>query len=251
MQLRASIATRTDRMVLDCGLDSASIFFCDRGASEPRLSYVHHVGVSEEAQHIYKNERVFETDPFTQVIDRADRAGQLVRWGDKRLSDIAEKAKGYREFIQHYSVDVVGAYVQQLLPELFLVFGVHCRPGSHRKVSVLHELLEQEVASIAQLVGDQFFDAFLTHGEARRIAEAVLDDDGKQPSASSAVLKLSRRQREIADIISTGAQNKQVAHIFGLSEFTVENHLRKIYQKLGVHNRAGMIAELFRGSQLQ
>lgn len=245
MQLDASIAARADAMVGRCGLDSTSLFFCDRRRAEPALRYLYHVGVSEEAQHIYEHGRVFAEDPFPSMVEHAP-AGRMVRWTDRDLAGAADGALGYRSFLTHYSVDVVGAFVQQVLPGLFFVLGAHCRPGSRRKADVAHRLLEHEVEGIAGMVVTQLLRETLGGS-----AGTSLIDGWLSPARQSArpATSLTRREREIADLVSAGKLNKQVAHLLGLSEFTIENHLRRIYRKLGVHNRVGMAAALLRGPQ--
>lgn len=250
MRLEADTAARADAMVAGCGLDSTSLFFCDRRHPAPRLKYLHHCGVSDEAQHIYRHERVFVDDPFTCSAEAGDRRGRMIRWGGTEIDSFADRAVNYRYFLDHFSVEVVGAFVQQVLPGLFLVLGAHCRPGGHRSADVAHRLLEQEIEAIARMVLTQLLDETLASSAGRGLVDAVLDpvpaaEPVPHPSG------LSRREREIAGLVCEGKQNKQVAHACGLSEFTVENHLRRIYRKLGVHNRAAMTTAMLRGSTMQ
>lgn len=248
MRLLSDTATRADAMVAGCGLDSMSIFFCDRRRPAARLRYLHHHGVSEEAQHIYREGRVFEEDPFTQGLEPGDRQGRMIRWGGVELAGAADRAVNYRYFLDHYSVDVVGAFVRQVVPRLFLVLGAHCRPQPRHTPNVAHRLLEHEIEAIAGMVVGQLIDETLATGAGGQLVDGILDET---PVAGAAPAPLSRREREIADLVCEGKQNKQVAYVFGLSEFTVENHLRRIYRKLGVHNRAGMASAMLRGATVQ
>lgn len=243
MRLDASIVARADALVDHCGLDSMSLFFCDRRRANPALHYLHHHGVSAEAQHIYEHERVFAEDPFPCVVERAQSTGRMVRWNDRDLVGAADEAVAYRSFLTHYSVDVVGAFVQPVLPGLFLVLGAHCRPGAHRKSDVAHRLLEHEVEAVAGMVVGQLLRDTLSSGEGISLVDAWLTPAEQRNRRTGS---LTRREREIADLVCAGKLNKQVAHLLSLSEFTVENHLRRIYRKLGVHNRAGMAAALRR-----
>jgi ATP/maltotriose-dependent transcriptional regulator MalT len=57
-----------------------------------------------------------------------------------------------------------------------------------------------------------------------------------------ASLGLSTREREVMSLIADGHTNGEIAaHLF-LAEKTVKNHVRRIYSKLGVHNRPAAIA---------
>jgi DNA-binding NarL/FixJ family response regulator len=57
-----------------------------------------------------------------------------------------------------------------------------------------------------------------------------------------ASLGLSTREIEVMSLIAGGHTNGEIAaHLF-LAEKTVKNHVRRIYSKLGVHNRPAAIA---------
>jgi DNA-binding CsgD family transcriptional regulator len=55
---------------------------------------------------------------------------------------------------------------------------------------------------------------------------------------------LTRRELEVAMLVSEGEGNKQVADRLCLSEWTVSTYLRRIYAKLGVRSRAAMVARI-------
>lgn len=71
-----------------------------------------------------------------------------------------------------------------------------------------------------------------------RLAEAA---KAPQPDAPA---PLSPREREIADLVSTGMTNVAIAAQLFLSVRTVETHLSQIYRKLKVHNRAALTRAL-------
>ena len=55
-------------------------------------------------------------------------------------------------------------------------------------------------------------------------------------------LGLSAREIEVMSLIAGGHTNGEIAtHLF-LAEKTVKNHVRRIYSKLGVHDRSTAIA---------
>lgn len=56
-------------------------------------------------------------------------------------------------------------------------------------------------------------------------------------TAREAVTKLSARQRELLSILGTGAPNVEIARQMHLSDGTVKQYLREIFDKTGVANR--------------
>ena len=54
---------------------------------------------------------------------------------------------------------------------------------------------------------------------------------------------LSAREREVMSLIAGGHTNGEIAARLFLAEKTVKNHVRRIYSKLGVHNRSAAITQ--------
>jgi len=252
MLVSRETAARTNRMIDVCGLDSLSIFLSARSAGAANLTYLFHHGVSEDAQRDYRDGGVFEDDPFPQMVDVGDRCGRLIRWGDSRLERAASRSRDYRQFINFHGISVVGAWVQQVLPHFHLVIGAHRRPAGRHRNEIPFEYLEHETSAISQMVVAQLFEETLAGARGRTMLNAVLDDAvAAEPVAGNISFGLSSRELQIARLVGEGAQNKQVAFAIGISEFTVENHLRRIYRKLNVRNRAAMTARLAGGFYLQ
>jgi len=76
------------------------------------------------------------------------------------------------------------------------------------------------------------------------IATTVFAALRSQPDhpAQNAVGGLTRREREIMNLIVKGHPNRRIAQQVFVSEKTVKNHVNNIYGKLGVHTRAEAIA---------
>jgi DNA-binding CsgD family transcriptional regulator len=53
---------------------------------------------------------------------------------------------------------------------------------------------------------------------------------------------LSTREREILSSLSRGRTNSDIAEALDISLFTVKNHLKRIFRKIGVSNRTQAVA---------
>jgi DNA-binding NarL/FixJ family response regulator len=57
---------------------------------------------------------------------------------------------------------------------------------------------------------------------------------------------LTARERQVAQAISRGLTNKQIADEFGISPETVKRHLASIYSKLAIPGRVALAIHVFR-----
>lgn len=62
------------------------------------------------------------------------------------------------------------------------------------------------------------------------------------------VFGLSSRETDVVKCLCRGYTNKEIAERLFISELTVKGHLKKIYQKMGVHSRATLISRILAGS---
>ena len=51
---------------------------------------------------------------------------------------------------------------------------------------------------------------------------------------------LSDREIEISGLVSNGFSNEQIGKKLNISEATVKTHIRNIYSKTGIHDRANL-----------
>lgn len=57
-------------------------------------------------------------------------------------------------------------------------------------------------------------------------------------------LKLSKREKDVVNLLLEGKSNKQIAYVLGITDRTVEFHLRNIYVKYGVNSRLELVLRL-------
>jgi transcriptional regulator EpsA len=152
-------------------------------------------------------------------------------------------------------VDLAACAGPPLLPGLrhALVHGTRDPlPAGERLVAFLHTrpaAADAEARALALRLLVPFIDAAL-----RRLSLAPLPFvplPAKRPGppergcgAGSAVL--SERERQIMSWVAMGKTNPEIGCILCISEFTVKNHLKSIFTKLDVTNRAQAVAKLTR-----
>jgi DNA-binding CsgD family transcriptional regulator len=54
--------------------------------------------------------------------------------------------------------------------------------------------------------------------------------------------ELTRREREVMGLIAAGLSNRQIADLLVVSQKTVKNHICRIYQCIGVHERSQAVS---------
>lgn len=75
----------------------------------------------------------------------------------------------------------------------------------------------------------------------------VIEPSGPKQIAwlRAAAYGLSPREREIVDLVLRGASRKQIATTLYITEYTVQDHLSNIFDKVGVRGREALIKRLF------
>ncbi|MFT3965723.1 MAG: helix-turn-helix transcriptional regulator [Sphingobium sp.] len=241
-QLASGICDFTRHIVQACELDSASIFLCDRMSDQPELSYLFHTGISEEVKDIYYSNAVFHDDPFTdpQLQEQPDRVEDdtILPGSDRRVERIAGPSSRYRQFMYHYGIDVIGASTRRLMPGVYSTIGFHRKCATAHKKPVPMQQLDQLALRLQDMVAGHMLREILD--KANGLSTFRTSYFKRTDAASSS--PLSRRESEIAHLVCQGKLNKEIAYLTSLSEHTVENHLRRIYAKLSIHNRSSLVA---------
>lgn len=81
-------------------------------------------------------------------------------------------------------------------------------------------------------------EAALTAGSPDKLALAASGQD----AAAAHQLPLTRREREVAELVAQGLSNREIAERLFLSIRTVDSHLEHIYKKLGLSSRVKLTA---------
>ncbi|MET9734460.1 LuxR C-terminal-related transcriptional regulator [Streptomyces sp. NPDC006458] len=171
--------------------------------------------------------------------------GSAVRRPDRGLLEVARQAGGI--------VEVIGDHIQALAES--------DGAALHR---VSERLRDMGALPLAAEAAAQAARAFKAAGQRRkgREATAACTELLRAPSAvlppwlspesprQQDLAPLTPREREVAALAATGLSNRDIAGRLVVSVRTVENHLHRIYHKLGITARSHLLRGLQGGSLL-
>ncbi len=63
-------------------------------------------------------------------------------------------------------------------------------------------------------------------------------------SGQKQITSLTSRENEVAGYVAEGMSNRQIADLLGISEVTVKTHLTRIFKKLELKDRVGLVLHL-------
>jgi transcriptional regulator EpsA len=162
----------------------------------------------------------------------------FLRWGDNGRRPFVVSAKELLS-IRKCTCPLIEA-VQPM--RTILVHGMHDERGTFDSLYMLlswkpprHS--EQRTLRIADFLIPQVDIAL------RRVASLPNAETTsvKRPNGES--VGLTTREREIVDWICRGKINSEIGAALNISTFTVKNHLRRIFKKLGAANRADAVVK--------
>ncbi len=128
-----------------------------------------------------------------------------------------------------------------------LVSPVQHRTDTEQEIARLLERLYELAASSER---GQAIQQCSSDGKTRGSAPSVLRIETNEASytlvrqqrAQEERAALSPREQEIVQLVSSGHPNKAIARQLAISQHTVNTHVRRIFDKLGVNSRAEMVA---------
>ena len=82
-------------------------------------------------------------------------------------------------------------------------------------------------------------ETYLTPKVSQAVVQGYLrEGEGQEPAAPEG---LTRRQREILQLIAEGRSTKEIAQILEVSVKTVETHRQRLMDRLGIHDVPGLV----------
>ncbi|MCC4250563.1 MULTISPECIES: helix-turn-helix transcriptional regulator [Microbacterium] len=171
-----------------------------------------------------RREAVHPTGPAVLIIDAADRVVQSSPGAQERLAQLSAPGADPLSYIQAL-VSGARRFAAGTLPRM---------PRTRTRTAdgvwlVLH------AAPLGGL-GDRAGEVVVTIEEAR--PQEVID-------IVAAAFALTLREREVVGAVLRGADTKEIAASMHVSPYTVQDHLKSIFDKAGVTSRRELVARVY------
>jgi DNA-binding CsgD family transcriptional regulator len=211
------------------GSDLTTFSVCD-------LDAAHRSVVTDQPGAIAPGElEVFDRHLFKHPLVRAhgrNPAAMTARINDLQSESVFRRTPLYNEYYRAIRIDYVMA-IPIHVDNRFLVGFVLNR--SHRRFSDR----DRELAEIVRPHLANLYCLSIAIERRRRLrADASFERSGGL---------LTPREREVLDWVAAGKTNRDIAAILGASPRTVEKHLERIYEKLGVETRTAAVMRISSG----
>lgn len=231
MEMKAADSAELARTITqESGASSITVFLVDSEDADLRVRYLFNLGLSIETNRQYQ-ESICGQDPFLIAGCRftPPRGAEMLILEQGQVQSIVPErsARSYWSFMNNAGYAKTAASIQTLTPGLQLVAGVMWQAQE----GVTGRSMEPLRATLSKLFDG--LSATLIRNALRQFwfePKAVLPET------------LTHRERDVVAALCRGLSNKQIAAALDLSEFTIENHLRRIYRKHGVRNRTSLMA---------
>jgi two-component system nitrate/nitrite response regulator NarL len=194
-------------------------------------------GVSRGLRHSGRIEVVAEVDSGRAALDAIRRERPDVALVDYQMPDLD-------------GVDVVRAVVRDALPTRVVLL------SAHTDGAIVFQALQEGAAGYLpkDAPRSEIVDGVLRAAKGRTVVPAELADGlaGEiRLRAQSDAPVLSQREREVLSAFARGLSIPQVAGELFIGVSTVKTHTQRLYEKLGVSDRAAAVAEAMRRGLLE
>jgi DNA-binding CsgD family transcriptional regulator len=147
---------------------------------------------------------------------------------------------------------VSGASIRRWLDatpdELSAAVGIRWGPAEDElgpgRYAVVRRNAEAPAVVLVSYDGSNGVDVFATDETPDSEIDALLSALDARPVEPESLEMLTARQREILRLLATGMSNREIAATLVVTPRTVEAHLRRVYDKLGVRGRPDTVARL-------
>jgi DNA-binding NarL/FixJ family response regulator len=168
-------------------------------------------------------------------------SAKALQWISKSAPDIILLDLGLRgnsslHFVKKLKKDFqdIKVIVMDLSPVqedvlLFIKAGVS---GFILKDATFHDFLKTIRVVVT---GEKVLPPHLTDSLFTQIINDALDESGSSKLIES--VRMTKRERQVIDLVADGLSNKEIAQELNLSPYTIKSHIHNILEKLTLHTR--------------
>ncbi|MGD9662661.1 MAG: response regulator transcription factor [Porticoccaceae bacterium] len=219
------------------GASGISLFMYNNSEDNPKpVSFLYYKHLSHQVVDMYAKE-LHQYDPLmphkTSIYRNCDQFTDLKLWFTDQGS---AQSKPYIRYFSKLGFKETAVSVKSISGNMFLVVGLHSTDQRHHlSIDRAQSEMERWLNESRDYVVDYSVKKF--HNQ---IAFGI--GDSCASNIESLDKMLTNRQFQVVCELLKGKSNKQIATALGLSEYTVENYLRKIYKIFNIHSRAALLA---------
>ena len=178
-----------------------------------------------------------DDSPGVLVLDQAGRVVQHTGAAKLRLEELGDLGPGWREGegLPAAVLSVVGALRRML------------GPGMDREGSRVPRLLVRARSGRWLVLHGAWIEPGSSHSSETMV---IIEAAGPREVAwlKTSAYGLTKREREVVDLVVRGATTKQISQALYISEYTVQDHLSNVFEKVGERGRRALVKRLYMDS---
>ncbi len=235
LQLSVSPEAHTLEMMARAGANNLCLFLYSSRTHAAGVHFLCHYGMPERVKDRY-SKSLWHHDPFLKTacngqIDTPQCVFERRQLEEKASSD-------YWSYIDRVGYRDIVAAIHQFDTGLYLVGGLMCMGNSKPSGQLATSEVVESLTTLTQRTAKELVTSLLL----------PVFSDQRRPATpeESCSMALTPREHQVVEALQAGYSNKQIAASLGLSEYTVENHFKRLFKKFSVHNRTALLCEVQR-----
>ena len=172
--------------------------------------------------------------PGVLVLDRADRVVQHTAAAERWLGELGELGPGWREG------EGLPTAVLSMMGALRRALG----PGTDQEGNGVPRLLARARSGRWLVLHGARTEPTPDRGSETAL---VIEAAGPREVAwlKTSAYGLTKREREVVDLVVRGASTRQISRALYISEYTVQEHLSNVFEKVGERGRRALVKRLY------
>lgn len=215
------------------GANNFCLFLFHTNRRQGAVNFLCNEGMSEQVRRDY-SAGLWAHDPFLLSINDNREFERPTLLERRQLEEKGDASRAYWRYIDSAGYGEIVASIHPFTADIFLIGGLM---GQRRGANYCPVDGEQVMSALDDLVARSASD-ILNHSINRMFP---IENQSLLPASSE---HLTPKEKEVVLALSTGKSNKQIAAQLMLSEYTVQNHLKRLYRKFKVSNRTALLAHL-------